>query len=620
MNRASPKQRLRRLLALLALTVLLPSIALLWLLGRSINIERTALEQRFRQFCQDQLTQGVERWENHWRRAERHWVEAGSYREMIEDPLFASAILLETPSGDVRFPKLAERPAESMGEDFHTLWPQARWLEFRDEGYEAAAKLYQTIEEQSRREEERRRAWLGAFRCLTKMGKIEEAIAAWEADAEIHDDEALWIAALHLVQQTPKEAVLIGERLRDWVTNEDGLAGTLPLRRRLFIMRTLNAAGLPCATEPAEALLLGLAPNRLADAVNTLTLTRIDAGLWKMLASDRQSVVLIKEETLRNIVRGERSGETFSIALTPPDDASAEAYVRQRLSGPLAQWELALTLGPHANPFLRSSRQDTRLLRWIAWLSVAAAMIVAIGLSRAILQEARLNRLKNDFLAAVSHELKTPVTAIGLLVDNLLHKEKPNTAETQDYLALIGKENDRLSRLIDNFLSFSRMERHKYHFNRETICLSEIINEAVSLIKERHPKEAKRILVETGGIELYLEGDRDALVTVIVNLIDNAVKYSREEIQLRCDVDREAALITVSDQGIGMNESEQRQAFDKFYRANESLTNDSPGVGLGLSIVEFIVRAHAGQVSVESAPGKGSRFTIRLPIGLAAQA
>ena len=158
------------------------------------------------------------------------------------------------------------------------------------------------------------------------------------------------------------------------------------------------------------------------------------------------------------------------------------------------------------------------------------------------------------------------------------------------------------------------MERNKHSFNRESVSLHDITHAAACIVRERYPDGGQEIVEDFHGPSVFLEGDCEALTTVMVNLIDNAIKYSHGNVHLGLDAQDNRARLVVSDRGIGMTAEEQRQAFDKFYRANQSLDSETSGVGLGLSIVQFIVRAHRGEVTIDSQPGEGSAFTVSLPL------
>ena len=612
-DRGTSNRRFTRLLVLLALTVFIPTITMLWLLDRTSANERSAVEQRFRAFCQQQLNTGIQRWDAQWRKSERHWLNSGSYGELLQDPLFASAALVDGPTGAIVFPIWDRESASTPVQPQNPLWTQVKRLEFDDQNHQIAAQLYAIIESESGREESRL-AWQGRIRCLAKGDHIDEAVRLWKNAIHQDNHPQIWESGLFLLglDIDSNTATSIGKQMLQWIQDEKGSAGKLPVSRRLFVMAALENAGFPCPTRKAEEYFARLKPPQSIPD-HSLKLIPAGDGIWKMVSPDRRSMIFIEESNIRKIVNP-GDGLPSDLTLHPPGE-DTDAFMSRHLSGPLSDWKLALNVGESNNPFLKSHRQSNRLTLWTAWLAIVAALLIGFWLCRAILEEAKLNRLKNDFLAAVSHELKTPVTAIGVLVDNLLQHDDRNVSKTRDYLGMISRENERLSRLIDNFLSFSRMERHKHRFHHGSVTLQEIVSDAAAIIGDRYPDQVDRINNKTSGVRsLFLEGDREALTTVMVNLIENAMKYSQEEVCLEVFADDGNACLRVSDQGVGMTPDEQRQVFKKFYRADQSLTNETSGVGLGLSIVDFIVSAHSGHVTVESKPGRGSRFTVSFPM------
>lgn len=231
-----------------------------------------------------------------------------------------------------------------------------------------------------------------------------------------------------------------------------------------------------------------------------------------------------------------------------------------------------------------------------------------------VTQLRRLENMRRDFVANVSHELKTPLTAIKGFVETLcLGQATP--AESERFLGIIARHVERLNAIIDDLLMLSRLEEPagRSGLRREPTRLREVMDGAVQVC--RAGIEAKRIRVRVIGGEALAEVDPALLEQAVVNLVDNAVKYSDagREVELSAAADGPEIRIAVRDHGIGIDPKHHPRIFERFYRVDKARSRAAGGTGLGLSIVKHIAQAHGGRVEVESAPGEGSRFTIHLP-------
>jgi len=238
------------------------------------------------------------------------------------------------------------------------------------------------------------------------------------------------------------------------------------------------------------------------------------------------------------------------------------------------------------------------------------ALIAGSLISRSL----RLAGLKSDLMALVSHELKTPLSSMRLLVDTLLDDSVLDQQKTREYLELIATENARLSLLIENFLAFARIERNKYSLEFAPVHVNEVVQAAVKAAGQRFQEPGCQLEVDvTAGLP-DVRADRSALVAALVNLLDNAHKYTPGEkrISLRCFPAGRHVCFEVRDNGVGIPAHEIKKIFHKFYRVDQRLSRTGSGCGLGLSIVNFFVEAHGGSVRVSSEPGNGSTFTVVL--------
>jgi signal transduction histidine kinase len=344
-------------------------------------------------------------------------------------------------------------------------------------------------------------------------------------------------------------------------------------------------------------------------------------GVWQLVSPDRRVVALYTQERLLSdveaLAREQALPREASIAALPPGARPdpPEAFASLPAGEPLEGWQLLLRLD---DPLLLDSSASRRMTAylWTAALFILAIVVLAALMARFVSRQMKVARLKNDLVASVSHELKTPLSSIRVLVDTLLEGQYRDERRVQEYLELVSRENARLSRLIDDFLTFSRMERNRRAFELVPTDPAEVVDAAVSSARERFEAAGFRLDVEAAPGLPRIMADREAMVTVLLNLLDNAYKYTEEDkrVAVRAFERNGRVVLEVEDHGIGMSARACRKVFDRFYQVDESLSRRTGGVGLGLSIVRFIVEAHAGSVRAASRPGHGSTFTVELPV------
>jgi signal transduction histidine kinase len=300
------------------------------------------------------------------------------------------------------------------------------------------------------------------------------------------------------------------------------------------------------------------------------------------------------------------------VPVPPEQELSGDGLILVTAGPSLPGWRLALK-EPGLFDAATNARASTYFLA--CFLAVVAMCVLAAIVLNLVRRQMTMARLKNDLVANVTHELKTPLSSMRLLVDTLLNSEKINEKTAREYLQLIAKENSRLSRLIDNFLTFSRMERNKHVFDFREVSVARIVDGAVAAVRERFSNSVHCFEVNVAEGMPAVLADLDGLVTALINLLDNAYKYSGDvkHIQLRARAQSRSVCLDVQDNGIGLSPREAKKVFGRFYQVDQSLSRETGGCGLGLSIVHYIVAAHKGDVRVESESGKGSTFTIVLP-------
>jgi signal transduction histidine kinase len=253
------------------------------------------------------------------------------------------------------------------------------------------------------------------------------------------------------------------------------------------------------------------------------------------------------------------------------------------------------------------------------WTGGAFVVLVgAIGLAGgSVARQMRLSQMKSDFVSNVSHELRTPLSSIRVFGEYMRLGRVTREDKIREYGEYIEAESRRLTQLINNILDFSKIEsaEKKYRFCPTDVV--ELVEHTVAGFELPLRESGVSIsFAVRGGRPPLLMLDKDAFSQVLVNLLDNAVKYSNgnKTIQVTVSGQPDQVRIAVRDHGIGIPAAERKKIFEKFYRVGSGLVHDVKGSGLGLSIVEHVAKAHGGRVEVESAVGEGSTFTIVLPV------
>ena len=254
----------------------------------------------------------------------------------------------------------------------------------------------------------------------------------------------------------------------------------------------------------------------------------------------------------------------------------------------------------------------TALIGFIDLMLLAGLGLVWTNVRR----ELRLSRLKSDFVANVSHELKTPLALIRLYAETLELRRVPSDERKGEYYRVIGKESRRLTQLINNILDFSRIEAGRREYRMVPSDIGAVVRDVVESYRFAVEKLGFSLELSVGDELPPLELDPEAISQAVINLLNNAIKYSSEQKSIKVSVRRELdrVLLSVSDRGIGIPRSEHRRIFEKFYRVETSLLHTTKGSGLGLALVQHITEAHGGRVELASAPGEGSTFTLSLPV------
>jgi signal transduction histidine kinase len=275
-------------------------------------------------------------------------------------------------------------------------------------------------------------------------------------------------------------------------------------------------------------------------------------------------------------------------------------------------WRLQTSYGEALPEILSANTRPQRTLM----LLMAAVMGIGVFLvAGAAAREVRLAELKSNFVASVSHDLKTPLALIQLFAETLELGRVRSADRAQEYYRIINGEAKKLTRLIENILDFSRMEAGLRPYTLVPSDVGELVQRVIGVMQPQFAQGHFTVATSVAADLPTVEADAVAVERAVENLLINAIKYSGDSRSIEVDVYREAGevVVRVRDHGIGIARRDQRRIFRKFFRVTHELGGGPQGTGLGLAIVDHTMRGHGGYVGVESEPGEGSTFTLHFP-------
>jgi signal transduction histidine kinase len=679
--------RMRWVVLLLAVAVILPTVCLLWFMNHAVQNERLVVRQKLIAIYQEKLASVVRETDQRWAQTCRFLDTAANtedpYKMLISaiDKNFCDGLIIFDPNGKRIYPLLSADQGGTIepSELFANAWK----MEFIDQDYEEAAKLY---EENAKSSEDllqlashirekisgqqatfstdyiRLAAMVGKSRCLAKLGRLDDAIEQCKqvalSDLDKTADSSLLILIgnarlllMSFMEGKPQYNTLYKETFNKliamvFIANQAG--SVLPTDQNLFLVQKafdirqktmFLKSNFGNTSDRLRQLIAGeersirfaeyfptrtAVPNRQTDRLQFLQAGQdnlygmyhtINGGsLLVLLSADSVAAALVDyRENFRDSDVVYRilddSGRFVAGTKAPQSRSFYEALVGKNFPG----WKAELFF-KSGDVFDKAEERQIAVYTWTGVL-VIVFILAAGGLAgQAVNKQIKINKLKNDFIATVSHELKTPLASMRVLVDTLLEGNYRDQQQVREYLELTSKENIRLSRLIDNFLTFSRMERNKQAFEIVKTSPAVIAHAAAEAVKTKLTGRQCHFNLNIDEDLPSVYADCDAMVTVLVNLLDNACKYSDEnkKIDLNVYSQDNAVCFAVSDNGIGMSSRAIKKIFNRFYQVDRSLARRAEGCGLGLSIAKFIIDAHKGTISVDSKPGEGSTFTVCL--------
>jgi signal transduction histidine kinase len=323
--------------------------------------------------------------------------------------------------------------------------------------------------------------------------------------------------------------------------------------------------------------------------------------------NDSESLIVPTKDLRRRLEQSVALDRELRIQLADEGTARPSLSALHRLSDHELPW--AVVAAPVDSARLYAAANQRRAIN--AAMLLLTFLVLAAGTymtARAVHRDVEVARLKSEFVSTVSHEFRSPLTAIRQLSELLQRGRVANEEKRQEYYGLISRESGRLSRLVENLLDFSRMEEGRTQYRFEWLDPTEWLRDLAA----NFGRGNMNLSVPAGLPAIH--ADRVALTSAVENLLDNAIKYSEAGSPIALEAEAESAELTirVRDRGYGIAKEDRNHIFEKFYRGSGEISRQVKGAGVGLSLVRQIVEAHGGHVDFESSLGQGSEFRIRL--------
>jgi len=345
----------------------------------------------------------------------------------------------------------------------------------------------------------------------------------------------------------------------------------------------------------------------------------IDGVFGVQLNKDQLSDAILKEARAgaqlddgAEVVLADLAGRPLSGRSSP---TTAPPLATEYLEDGFPPWKIELFQAPVKGPGILDLRRN-----FYFWTILTLVVVLAFGaflIVRTITHEMEILKIKSDFVSSVSHEFKTPLTSIRSLMERLIDGKVRDPAKMGQYFAIIAQDTDRLTRLVSNLLDFSKIEEGKKEYTFAETDVARLAAEQVEAFKKDQVQPGPTIRLEIDGEIPAVRADAEALSRALANLLGNAAKFTPAGRSIRAGLRKEGGNVVfeVEDEGIGIHPDEIGKVFEKFFQGRNAHDLSARGTGLGLTIVKHIAEAHGGRVLVESQVGRGSKFTLVLPIG-----
>jgi len=630
----------RRALAVFLCLMFVFGGALSWLgwrlLEQDRSLERQRIQERLEQAA-DYLTAELQ----------RRLSDVESYLSFIpgsaaKAPPDGVIVLLATRDGVEAHPPgvLLFYPAITVGEgEGAAAFAEGESLEFRRNDPTAAAQAFRTLA-QSPHPEVRAGALLRLGRNLRKTSRNQEALQVYDELLQLGRVRVLGLPS-ELVAREARCTVLEAIGKREELRQEAGLMHTALYSGRLALLR------------PAWEFHVGEARRWLGDSPlterdqNSVVISKAAEwmyGQWiagpqshgrrllrienrSVLAawtasSDRLAAVLAGSGFLDSMWKAVLQDRRVMGAWVDADgqvmlgwlDKSAQQAIRTAAATRLP-WALHVT---SADPGGDLAALAVRRRLLLLGLAVLALVLLAGSyfILRSIQRERAVARLQSEFVSAVTHEFRTPLTSLRQLSEMLSKGRVPTEELRQQSYDILARESERLQRLVESLLDFGRIEAHAVQYQFQSLDPKVLVSEIVAEFQEHAATQGYSVVLSGTEEYPFIRADREALGLALWNLLDNAVKYSQDCRTVRVELARshDRLAIHVRDRGMGIPASEQKEIFKKFVRGAGSRAADIKGTGIGLAAARHIIEAHNGEIRLESEPGRGSTFTILLPL------
>jgi signal transduction histidine kinase len=610
--------RHKRQISLFLIAVLVPAVVLIGLATRILNQDRELAAKRAldrRRAAVDQLQRELS--------ARLEAIKLQEINRLIRaspagHPDNPAVVFTATLEGD-QLRLAGEGPAPEESAEFAKNRREGETQEFVKKDPQASAAAYRSALASARNASERAEARFLMARSLSTNGSVDEAnrlyLGLLNDPSDARDSEGVgyrFYAADRLLAMKD-DAKRVTSAVMSFVRNEANEEERLTLRE-LYMLRNL------------------MDPN--VDPRVSQRITELEQA--EAMAKDIPHLRVQMENGAAWMPAGQGSNASESPWLVTLVPAAARlpglviAVSSAKVSPPgvklVAHGAEGDALG-EMFPGLRVQWSDSRFLEvqqglpkglWTAALTLVLGIALFGGylLLRDVNRDVRVAEVRSQFVASVSHELKTPLTAIRMYAETLAMGRSRDEQTKSEYLETIVNESERLARLVDNVLDFSKIEQGKKIYRLRPTRLEDVAGSAVRAMQFPLAQQGFQLHFSAQPGMPELKADPDAIQQAILNLLTNAMKYSGDarEIDLRLAARNGDAVIEVEDHGLGMEPEEQKHVFEKFYRAPSHESRLIAGTGLGLTLVAHIAKAHGGRVQVESSPGAGSTFSILIPI------